>query len=294
MSQKRALVTGAQGFVGRHMVRLLDSQGFDVDEVDIINGSDVRNAQVWPTWHYAFVVHAAAHVGGRVDIDSRAAYIGAYNSQLDGAMFEWVLRAKPDRFVYLSSSAAYPVELQGESSAQRLRESDIDPLNPRMSDSTYGAVKLHGERIAAELFNEGLKAYVVRPFSGYGEDQPIDYPFPSFAKRACQRDDPFEIWGDSRQVRDWIHIDDVVRAIYAVVDSNLIGKPVNLCTGIGTDMTTLAEMFMEAAGYNASIRELWDMPMGVMRRVGDPSLMRCVYTPRVSLAEGVRRALAAQ
>jgi nucleoside-diphosphate-sugar epimerase len=289
---KRALVTGAQGFVGRHMVRLLDSQGFDVDEIDVLNGSDVRNAHAWPTWHYNIVVHAAAHVGGRVDIDSRAGYIGAYNSMLDGAMFEWALRAKPTHFVYLSSSAAYPVAMQQDSSAiVRLAEKDIDIFNPTRPDSTYGAVKIHGERIASELIKDGLKVHVVRPFSGYGEDQSINYPFPSFAVRARRRDDPFEVWGSALQVRDWIHIDDVVRAIYAIVESDYATTPLNICSGVGVDMATLADSFMEAAGYSANIRELHDLPMGVMRRVGDPSRMRLVYTPRVSLDEGIRRAL---
>lgn len=289
---KRALVTGSHGFVGRHMVRLLESQGFDVDAIDTLNGADVRNAHVWPDWHYELVVHAAAHVGGRVDIDSRAAFIGAYNSQLDGAMFGWVMRTKPSRFVYLSSSAAYPVALQDDSAATvRLRESDIDLDRPELADSTYGLVKLHGERLARELRGEGFKMSVVRPFSGYGEDQSIDYPFPAFAQRACRRDDPFDVWGSAQQVRDWVHIDDVVRAIYAVTEANM-SEAVNICSGIGVDMTTLAETFMTAAGYDASVRELSDRPMGVVRRVGDPSRMRLVYTPRVSLDEGVRRALA--
>jgi nucleoside-diphosphate-sugar epimerase len=283
-------VTGSAGFVGRHMCAALESAGWDVQGIDL--PEDARPFLAVCDCRYDLVVHAAAHVGGRVDIDGRPTFVGAYNLQLDGALFEWALRARPGAVVYLSSSAAYPVALQtGQPTrARSLVEADIDLAAPGLPDATYGWTKLTGERLAAEARAEGLRVHVVRPFSGYGTDQDNAYPFPAFIGRAQRRADPFRVWGDGRQVRDWIHIDDVCAAVLAVVDQG-VDVPVNLCTGRPVSMTELAGMVASAAGYRPRVEPVGG-PAGVLHRVGDPTLLRRFYEPKIRLEDGVRRALA--
>jgi nucleoside-diphosphate-sugar epimerase len=94
------------------------------------------------------------------------------------------------------------------------------------------------------------------------------------------------------QVRDWVHVDDVVGAVLAAVDQGVDG-PVNIATGIGTSMADLARMFAREAGYNPTFQFLTDRPAGVAYRVGDPTLLHEFYEPKVTIAEGVKRALAA-
>lgn len=292
---KTALVTGSAGFVGRHMCAALEAAGWHVTGFDLTAGrywcGDVREAFSQVDNRFDLVVHAAAHVGGRVDIDSRPTYVGAVNLQLDGAMFEWALRTRPERVVYLSSSAAYPVRLQAGSPDWRLRECDIDVRFPSLPDATYGWVKLTGERLAVEAEAEGLRMHVFRPFSGYGTDQSTDYPFPALIGRARRREDPFAVWGDGRQVRDWIHIDDVTAAVLAAVEQDVPG-PTNLCTGRPTSFFELADLVTKEAGYRPEVTPVGG-PAGVHYRVGDPTKMLGFYEPRVSLEEGIRRALSA-
>jgi nucleoside-diphosphate-sugar epimerase len=133
---------------------------------------------------------------------------------------------------------------------------------------------------------------VVRPFSGYGEDQSSEFPFGAFRDRARRREDPFVIWGTGEQVRDWVHVDDVVGAVLAAVDAEHDG-PLNVCTGIGTSMAELAAMFCVEAGYDPRFEFHPEKPAGVAYRVGDPTRLHEIYTPRVSLVAGVKRALAA-
>lgn len=292
---KTALVTGSWGFVGRHMTRALRERGWDVVGCDLANPDNpVDCLDVFRHGDRVFdlVVHAAARAPHRAAIDGRPATM-AYNLQLDAAMFEWALHTGQRRVLYLSSSAAYPTHLQqGSLVARPLREDDISfsRYTVGVPDAGYGWTKLTGEKTAAAAAAEGLTVHVVRPFSGYGEDQGEDWPFGAFIGRAMRREDPFLVWGSGDQVRDWIHIDDVVAGALAVVDAD-VREPVNLCTGRGIRMYDLADMIRRQAGYMPTIIVAPNKPEGVAYRVGAPDRFFGIYRPRVSLEEGVARAV---
>lgn len=288
----QVLLTGSAGFLGRHLHAALEERGDEVVAVDIVDGNDCFD--LFRTCDSAFdlVLHCAAVEPHRTAIDSAPLKVGAGNLALDAAMFDWAARTRPSRIVYFSSSAAYPTYLQGNDLRCQLRERDVNLDNPDAPDAIYGWVKLTGERLAAAYRSAGGAVTVARTFSGYGEDQSSDFPFGAFRDRALRKDDPFEIWGDGTQVRDWVHVDDLVGAILAAYEHGVDG-PVNLCTGRPTSFNELARMFAEQAGYEPELKHLTDAPRGVAYRVGDPTLLHTFYEPKVSLEYGIRRALAA-
>ncbi|WP_163553040.1 NAD-dependent epimerase/dehydratase family protein [Candidatus Frankia alpina] len=289
----RALVTGSSGFVGRHMTTKLRARGYVVNEIDIAEAEcpmDCRSfvfGQNSPI--YDLVVHAAARAPHRAAIDGQPA-ASIYNRMLDAEMFEWAVRTGQRRVLYLSSSAAYPAAPPGGDRPYAERLISHRGITDAPFDQ-YGWGKVAGEQMAAAAAAGGVAVHIVRPFSGYGEDQGLDFPFGAFVARARQREDPFRIWGAGGQMRDWIHIDDVVAGALAVVDADE-RRPVNLCTGVATSMATLATLVCTAAGYWPDFEFDLRAPAGVAYRVEDPSLMRTIYTPRVPLAEGIARALA--
>lgn len=289
----RALVTGSAGFVGRHTVAELVRRGYDVIGVDLKFGQDAHDIFREGMLHYDLVVHAAASAPHRAAIDTEPQHM-ARNLALDAMLFDWAVRTGQGRVIYLSSSAAYPIDLQDDhATAVDLTEADIrwdGRRNVGNPDAVYGWTKLTGERLAAEARKAGLPVTVVRPFSGYGEDQADLFPFRAIIERARRREDPFVIWGDGNQVRDWIHIDDVVAGMLAVAESGM-EEPVNLCTGIGWSMAELAHMACNVVGYLPKFEYLTDKPAGVAYRVGDPTRFFRIYRPRVSLDQGVARAL---
>ncbi|MEV4672713.1 NAD(P)-dependent oxidoreductase [Actinomadura sp. NPDC049382] len=292
----KVLVSGSSGFLGRHFVETLEDRGDVVVGVDIRDGQDALDLFRRDRSRFDVVIHCAAVAPHRAAIDGRALTVGAGGLELDSAMFQWAARTRPrpGRVVYFSSSAAYPIELQRDCArrSRPLREDDIDLHEPEQPDAIYGHVKLTGERLAAAYRALGGAVTVVRPFSGYGEDQSASFPFGAFRDRARRREDPFVIWGTGEQVRDWVHVDDVVGAVLAAVDAEHDG-PLNISTGVGTSMAELAAMFCAEAGYDPRFEYLPDRPAGVAYRVGDPTLLHEVYIPQVSLAEGMKRALAA-
>ena len=284
---KTALVTGSSGFVGRHMCAELQRRDYDVVEVDIEDGGDALVTFKHSDKRFDLVVHAAAVNPFRSAIDKTPS-IFAQNMHLDSAMFDWAIKTRQRHVLYLSSCAVYPIVLC--KSPNRLMEDEIDLDYPENPDSTYGITKLTGEQLARSARACDVPVTVVRPFSGYGEDQNANWPFGAFAQRAQNHESPFTVWGSAEQTRDWIHISDVVRGALAVVDSN-IDLPVNLCTGQATSMGDLALMMMNHAGYDATINVDRSQPMGVRHRIGDPSRFFEFYEPRVSIEEGVARAL---
>ncbi len=289
----RALITGSAGFVGRHMVRALEERGYNVIGVDIADGHDCRawfDDDITREGYWDLVVHCAAVVGGRTMIDGAPLLLAAEDLSIDASLFRWALQARPGRIVYFSSSAAYPTWMQEQRYSMRLAEDAIVPGVAGAPDQTYGWVKLTGERLAAEANAAGIRVHVFRPFSGYGGDQALDYPFPTFIRRAAERQHPFQIWGNGGSARDWVHIDDVVGAVLAAIDNDVLG-PVNICTGRATTFDELAALCMQRVGYRSTVEYVDDAPQGVFWRVGDPTKLHEFYVPRVSLEEGIARAL---
>jgi nucleoside-diphosphate-sugar epimerase len=267
----RALVTGAAGFLGRHFTAELIALGWEVAEDDVKWHRDSMDtfASRWPSETrppFDLVVHAAAVSPHRRAIDEDPSSL-IRNRALDAAMFDFAARVSVGRVLYISSCAVL----------------DEEP-------DAYGRLKLAGEFMAEQVRACGVPVTVVRPYSGYGEDQSADFPFGAFLKRALAKADPFEIWNPSA-VRDWIHVDDIVGASFALIDAKVDG-PVSLCTGIGTSTGDLARMlYHKATGEHPHIQADPKAPWGVDRRVGDPYEMMKYYMPKVPLYEGIARAL---
>lgn len=210
---KPALITGGCGFVGRHLTRRLLQEGYSlwiVDDLSIglhcdhwLPSASKRRELAQGVIEYdggrVIFVHGdardfftarstrarytnrllatcsdfAAIVGGRMVIDGNPLAV-ALDLALDALCFNWAKEKKPDRLLYASSSAAYPVDLQGKDGAVALKESDIQ-FGGRLGqpDMTYGWSKLTGEYLAQGTHTQhyGLHTACVRPFSGYGEER---------------------------------------------------------------------------------------------------------------------------
>lgn len=238
------------------------------------------------------VFHFAAIVGGRAKIDGDPMIV-AQDLVIDAEMFYWVVNHKPERVLFPSSSAAYPIHLQAEGDSVPLFEKAIDfDENMGMPDMTYGWSKLTGEylaRIAAKHY--GISVACVRPMSGYGEDQNLSYPIPAIALRAAKKENPFEVWGSGKQGRDFVHIDDCIDLILLAMDKIHDGSGINIGSGRLTSFLEIIDVFTDFAGYKPTIKPLLDKPVGVHARYANMDLVKEKYgwEPKISLREGMRR-----
>lgn len=282
---KRVLITGHKGFVGRYFYDVLEESGWTVYGIDIKENGDCRNFFKEVNRQFDLVIHLAAIVGGRESIEGCPLAV-ADNFSIDSEFFQWCLKTKPKKVVYFSSSAAYPTHYQQGSEAKRLQEWMITPSAPSGPDMTYGMAKVIGEYLASFADN----VYIFRPFSGYGTDQDLSYPFPMYIKRALDKADPFEVWGPGTQTRDFIHIRDIVDAVMTALEDTPKG-PINLGTGRSTSFVELAQMSMDAVGYKGEIVTRPDKPVGCMHRVSDNTKLLSFYTPKITLEEGIQMAV---
>jgi len=332
------LVTGGCGFVGRHVVARLIGDGRSVWVIDNLStgkppaewAAALGLSPIGPTgtefshpngatltWiegdmrdvlgsardgllelpAFGDVFHLAAVVGGRMKIDGDPLSV-ATDLAIDAEFFNWAIAARPERILYASSSAAYPVRLQGDTGHVALREEMVDFANGNLGapDMTYGWAKLTGEflsRIAASTY--GLHVACVRPFSGYGEDQDESYPIPAIAARAARHEEPLTVWGSGQQGRDFVHIDDCVEAMIRVLDVISDGSAINIGSGRLTTFVEVARLFADLAGYQPEIVPLIDKPVGVQARYADTSQMESLlnWSPAISLVDGFRRVIQA-
>ena len=287
---EKVLVTGHKGFVGRHFVKYFETAGTQVHGIDLKDGNDCRDYfRGCSRDKYDLVVHLAA-AESPPPISEKEPLAVATDLSIDAEMFNWAVRTGQPKIVYYSSSAAYPTRLQTHDKHIALKESDIDLDNILNPDFTYGWAKLTGEMLANYAKRSGVNVFVFRPFSGFGEDQDLTYPFPSFVDRIKRKVDEFEIWGDGTQIRDFIYIEDIVKATMKAVESNY-QEPLNLGTGVPTQFNDLAETMFKIARWKPpkGIKHRLDKPVGVSNRYCDPSKLQQIYKIEYDLESTIRK-----
>lgn len=319
----KVLVTGAAGFVGRHLVKRLLDAGEEVHAVDCIAPltGGIAPANGWPLFdprHYRnfhfyeedcrdwfarvedsdfdYTFHLAAMVGGRLMIENNPLAV-AEDLSIDAAYWQWARLTRPRKSVCFSSSAAYPIKFQRLDDYVLLKEDMISfDEDIGMPDMTYGWAKLTNEYLAHLAYEKhGLKSVCYRPFSGYGEDQDDAYPFPSICKRALANKGSslLQVWGTGTQMRDFIHIDDCVEGVLTTMDQIDDAQALNLSTGIFTSFIEFARMAADIVGYHPEVRGMIDKPSGVHARAGDTARQEAFgFTHRIDLRLGLERALA--
>jgi nucleoside-diphosphate-sugar epimerase len=314
----RILVTGGSGFVGRNFIKFFLANSHSVVNVDnYLAGGGSKSSEVWlpnhkgeyeefkidcrsyfeqfPNEKFDLVLHLAAVVGGRLTIERNPLAV-ADDLSIDSAFWKWAAASNPGHIICFSSSAAYPIRLQSREVRQFLKEGDIDfNLDLGMPDLTYGWAKLTHEYLGVLASKQyGLKVTTYRPFSGYGEDQSLDYPFPSICIRALENRETKKlmVWGTGEQSRDFIHIDDVVQGVMSTYSKITDGSALNLCTERLTSFKELAMIAGKAAGYEAEVTGNSSFPEGVFSRGGDATKLREFgFIPEISIESGVLRAV---
>ena len=308
---RAVLVTGGASFIGSHLVDALVQRGARVRVVDDLTSgtranlaahldagrvelrcADLREPGVAREALAGMdvVFHLAADHGGRGYVDLHQAG-PASNLYLDGLLFWEARRARVEKVVYASSGCVYPNFLQSDPRAELyLSEERVGP--PYDADNMYGWAKLMGElTLRAACREQGLKAASCRYFTVYGPRGVENHAVIAMIARAFVRQDPFEVWGDGSQVRNWTYVDDIVAGTILAAEKIDDGTAVNLGTMERVRVLDAARLVLEYTEHHAEIRLRPEMPTGPLNRVADNTLARRLlgWEPRVTFREGLRR-----
>jgi UDP-glucose 4-epimerase len=312
-NRKKVLVTGGTSFIGSHLVDALVARGAQVRVVDDLTSGKLENIQQHlDSGRVSFleadlrepgiartamrgiqvVFHLAADHGGRGYVDLHQAG-PASNLFLDGLVFYEALQAKVDKVVFASSGCVYPNYMQTDTTKELyLTEDMVKP--PHDADNIYGWAKLMGELTLQAYHKEyGLGAASCRYFTVYGPRGVENHAVIAMIARAFVGQNPFEVWGDGNQIRNWTYVDDIVSGTILAAEKIQDGTAVNLGTMERVRVIDAARMVLEFAGKNAEIKLLPGMPTGPANRVADNALAKRLlgWEPKTLFREGLRRTM---
>jgi nucleoside-diphosphate-sugar epimerase len=303
---KRALVAGAGGFIGHHLVSYLVSKGYWVRGVDIKEPEyepskadefevlDLRrlNNCLSATRQVDEVYHLAADMGGIGYINFHHADAAGNNVLISTHLLEASRTNNVQRFFFASSACVYPQGLQSDSNVSPLREEDAFPYDP---DEGYGWEKLFTEKLCQYYaVDHGLETRVARFHNVYGPLGTYDGGREKAPAAICRKvalapdGGEIEIWGDGEQTRSFMHIDDCVDGVLRLVESDQRG-PLNLGTSRLITINALVDLISEIAGKKLVKKYNLDGPQGVRGRNSDNKRVYAAldWEPLVSLEEGL-------
>ena len=139
----------------------------------------------------------------------------------------------------------------------------------------------------------GMKAASCRYFTVYGPRGVENHAVIAMIAKAFIGQNPFEVWGDGTQVRNWTYVDDIVRGTILAAERIDDGTAVNLGTMERVQVLDAVQMVLEYTGHKAEIRLFPDMPTGPLNRVADNSLAKELlgWEPQTPFREGLRRTI---
>ena len=307
-NDKRALVCGAGGFIGSHLVKRLKREGFWVRGVDLkypeflpteaddfIIG-DLRDPYVCKQavdQRFNEVYQFAADMGGAgfVFTGDNDADIMHNSALINLNMLETCHKRNIKRIFYSSSACIYPEYNQQDPENPNCAEDSAYPANP---DSDYGWEKLFSERLYMAFYrNFGMEVRIVRYHNIFGPEGTWNggrekAPAAICRKVAMTEDGgEIEIWGDGKQTRSFLYIDECLEGTIRLMRSDWTG-PVNIGSDEIITISQLAEMVKDIAGKKLSVKHI-PGPLGVRGRNSDNKLIyeKLHWRPSKSLREGM-------
>ena len=313
------LVTGGASFISSHLIDKLVEFGASITVVDdLSNGKKENLVNSWDKIKFIhqdleyiskkeitdiftgneIVFHFAADHGGRGYIDTHPADVCS-NFAIDHHVFEACSNTNVEKVIFSSSACVYPTELQNKiGSDYKLKEDDSDPENLDgflSADVEYGWAKLMSEVQMKSFYKQyGLKGCPVRFVTAYGPREDETHAIIALIYKAIEKMDPYEIWGDGNQERDFTYVEDIVSGSILAAEKISDMTPVNLGTGQRYKMIDVVKMICKILNWMPSSFNFdTSKPSGALSRSLDNTRAKELlgWEPKFSLKEGLEKTI---
>lgn len=313
------LVTGGASFIGSHLVDKLVDYGANVTVLDDLSSGTLDNLSqslhkvkfVTHNLEYnakdvlktlfkdqEYVFHMAAIHGGRGYINTHPADVCS-NLALDHHVFQACSDSNVKKVIFASTACVYPTSLQETiGSDYKLKESDCDTKNLEgylSADMEYGWAKLMSEIQMLAFYKQyGLKNVSLRFVTAYGPRENETHAIIALIYKAIEKMDPYQIWGDGKQERDFTYVEDIVEGCLLAAEKINDGIPINLGTGTRYSINTVAEMIFKILNWKPK-KIVYEplKPVGALSRALDNSRAKTLlgWEPKFTLEEGLKKTI---
>jgi GDP-L-fucose synthase len=279
LKNKRIIVTGGKGFLGKHLLKKFTDYGCrnidvaDLPEFNLTNIDDIR--RMYEEKKPDIVIHLAAKVGGIGFNQEKPAEL-FYDNLIMGSqlMHEACLR-NIEKFVALGTICAYP-----KFTPVPFKEEDIWKGYPEETNAPYGlAKKMMLVQSQAYRQQYGFNSIFLLPVNLYGPGDNFDprssHVIPALIKKCFdaldKKEASIEVWGTGAATREFFYVEDAAEAIFLATEKYNKSDPVNIGAGFEISIKELAELIVNLSGFKGTI--IWDKtkPDGQPRRMLDTS-----------------------
>jgi len=289
------LVAGGSGLVGSAIVRELkrlnkDVIGISSKDVDLLDRRQtfefINNLK--PT----AIIDSAAKVGGIGGNNSYPVEFLSQNLQIQSNLMDAAHAAKVSKFVFLGSSCIYPKDC-----AQPIKEEYLLTGALEQTNSAYAVAKIAGIELIKSYRKEyGYKWISLMPTNMYGPNDNFDlengHVLPVLIRKFIEAkrsgSGKVTLWGSGSPLREFLHVDDLAKAVVLCMDKFDDSKQINIGSGQEVSIKDLASKISNAVGFNGEI--IWDSskPDGTMRKILDSSkIANLGWKPLISLDQGI-------
>jgi GDP-L-fucose synthase len=302
---KNTLVTGGTGLIGSHVVEELlklhaevtitthTKTNFFGDSVNVLN-ADLTNFESCKSVvkDRDYIIHCAAVSGGLGKHHTDPLSTLKPNIKMTINMLEAIEEYPPEVFHFTSNNSVYP------DTDHPMTEEEARPPTSGIA-SHYSQIKMLGESYCRILFEKkNIKIAITRGGNAYGKNDNYDpdssHTVPANIRKAVEKQNPFIIWGDGTNIRDYTHASDIAKGILYAIEKYAVADPVNIATGKATSVNDLVKKICELAGHkDVKFTHDFAKPGGPKVKLMDTKKMKekLGFTPEISLETGLRESI---
>ncbi|HYA88209.1 MAG TPA: NAD-dependent epimerase/dehydratase family protein [Nitrospirota bacterium] len=308
-NKKRVLVTGGTGFIGRHFVEALIAQGAAVrvpvherplpdifkSKVEVVSADLTRQEDCLSALNgMEYIFHAAGAVAAAAVTTSNPMAAITANLVLTAQVLQAAWTTKVDRVLIFSSSTGYPAV------NHPVKEEEMWNGPTHASYFGYGWMRRYLERLGEYVASKSsVKVAIARPSAVYGRHDNFDpktsHVIPALIRRAVIKENPFVVWGTGNDVRDSLHVTDLVRGCLLLLEKNPNADPINIAYGKGYSIKETIDIILKSAGHElADVRFDATKPSTIPFRTMDTSKAKQLlgFEPMISFEDGLRDTIA--